>query len=413
VEQQAGGRSGAGILVGTPPRVVAPYATVGDASHVKVTLPGWKVVDAERWGGDPDLGIVVLKLPEDVAKDLRGVDVEGDWARVGAGCIGIGVGTDKTGRDIRFVDAARPALGTIDIDSTRFAVFGSRGTLIGIECTFARPASGYTQLAPASGFFDLAFDQVRRAGKGAPAPAAAWALDRFAMQPSRPAERHYVGGPVIRRVLDDLESNGAVQAAYLGVVVGDLAGGGVRIDAVVAGSPAAASDELVAGQRVLEVDGVPCTSADVFSRVLAQHRPGEEVELKVLGQGKSQPGVHRVRLAERAAARPHLATAMSLGFVAVDLGTELRRYLSLPEGQAGVVVQDVDASSPASAAGLRRGDLITQGGGAAIADTEELAAALAAAKGSIELSGVRVDLTPGGRVLRRFTATITVPERGG
>ncbi|MFI5402142.1 MAG: hypothetical protein ACHQ1G_04335, partial [Planctomycetota bacterium] len=73
--------TGAAILVGTPPRVVAAYSAVGEAELVKVRLGDGRVVAAARWGGDPDLGVVVFKLPDEVAKALKGVDVEGDWSR--------------------------------------------------------------------------------------------------------------------------------------------------------------------------------------------------------------------------------------------------------------------------------------------------------------------------------------------
>jgi len=67
-----------------------------------------------------------------------------------------------------------------------------------------------------------------------------------------------------------------------------------------------------------------------------------------------------------------------------------------------VLVQDVREGSSGHRAGLRRGDLIFQGGDGSIANLEELRAALAAAKGSVSLRWRR-----GGGTLQN---TLKVPE---
>jgi S1-C subfamily serine protease len=188
---------------------------------------------------------------------------------------------------------------------------------------------------------------------------------------------------VIRRVLDDLERHGAIKHAFLGVVVGDVQGErAVQITTVVRDSPAAAAG-LTAGQRIEAIDDLACPSAALFARVLVLHRPGDEVTL-VTG-GKEM----KVRLGERAAEPANVATAEGLGLTCVELGAELRRFLGVDADLRGVAVQAVKEGSPAANAGIRRGDVITGGGGGAISDLEELKAALAGAKGTIELSGTR------------------------
>jgi serine protease Do len=114
----------------------------------------------------------------------------------------------------------------------------------------------------------------------------------------------------------------------------------------------------------------------------------------------------RVRLGERAAARAGFVTAELIGLKCVDIGPELRRFFGLADDLRGVVVQEVKPSSAAAAAGFERGDVITGGGGGAIADLEELNAALAGARGKIELSGLRVDSVS-------WTRTVTLPEPKG
>jgi S1-C subfamily serine protease len=198
-----------------------------------------------------------------------------------------------------------------------------------------------------------------------------------------PQGDHLVAGPVIRRVLDDLEKHGAIRHAFLGVVVGDVASErAVQITTVVPDSPAAAAG-LAAGQRIDAIDGLQCPSAALFARVLVLHRPGDEVTLATGGKEV------KVRLGERTAEPANVATAEGLGLTCGELGAELRRFLGVDADLRGVAVHSVREGSPAAKAGIRRGDVITAGGGGGISNLEELKAALAGATGTIELSGVR------------------------
>jgi S1-C subfamily serine protease len=204
---------------------------------------------------------------------------------------------------------------------------------------------------------------------------------------------------VIRRVLDDLEKHGAIRYSYMGVVLGEAANA-VQITSVIPESPAAAAG-LETGQRIAAIDGLACPSTALFSRVLAHHRPGEEVILRLCEDGREI----RVRLGERAAARAGIVNAGMIGLSCVDLGPELRRFLGLPDATRGVAVQEVEAGSAAEAAGFRRGDVITRGGDGDVVDLEELNAALAGARGTIALLGVRGD--------DRMGWTVTLPEPKG
>lgn len=93
--------------------------------------------------------------------------------------------------------------------------------------------------------------------------------------------------------------------------------------------------------------------------------------LAALARGESAP-------------QPRLGIAIAPSFVAL----RLRRSVGLPD-RDGVLVRAVDEDSPAAAAGIAEGDLIIQAGGRAIADADDLHAALRATGFPIELVLVR------------------------
>src|SRR6185437_8207943 len=69
---------------------------------------------------------------------------------------------------------------------------------------------------------------------------------------------------------------------YLGVQIGDT-GNGVYVGTVSAGSPAAKAG-LKAGDVIVSIDGTPTPTSDDLGTILATHRPGQTVTLKVTRQ---------------------------------------------------------------------------------------------------------------------------------
>jgi len=374
-----------GVLAGSPARVVVPFGAVGKAATVKVTLADGREVEAQRLDGDAELGVAVFSLPDDVARGVQGLAVPGGWDAVAPGSLAVGAGT-REGLGLTLVQRADPRLGTIDAADDGAALVGTRRLLLGLRTTAADWAScarchqtdDATQAA-----YRARPDNPFGVVVGGGGQVFVYGTPRT---PKLDGDR-YVAGPVIRRVLDDLENAGHIRHGYLGVVLGDTVGqgkeAGVLITAVLDDSPAAAAG-LEAGQRVAAVDGLGCPSTTTLSRTLALRRPGETVTLKLAPDGKEL----KVTLADRAAAQKRLVTTESMGMTCVNLES-VRALFDVGDDVRGVVVKEVHAGGSAAAAGLRRGDVITWGGGGAIGDVEELDAALAGAKGSINLRGLR------------------------
>jgi len=381
-----------GVLVGAPPKVVVPTASVGKARTVDVRFPDGATARAERIEADPDSGLVVYGLPERVASKRRGLRAEADWKRLAAGSLAVVAGEERL--RLSLIRATDARLGRVDLGvSTKgVALVGTRGTLLGVRaagrlvdttscvaCHTAGSVGGrnsefltaveLARIARAHGSITFPARTVR-AVKG-PAP-------------------HFIPGPMIHRVVDDIEKHGRIRRAYLGVVLGDTAGrddvAGVAVTAVLAGSPAERA-RLEAGQRVVRIDGLACPTSATLSRALAMHRPGDKVTLTVAGDGETRDV--EVTLGNRTDAQEHLVTPESVGLVCDELATALRSYLGLEQGVRGVVVRSVRAGSAAARAGLRREDVIVWGGEGAVADLEELSAAIAGAKGALVLRGYR------------------------
>ena len=81
---------------------------------------------------------------------------------------------------------------------------------------------------------------------------------------------------------------------------------------------------------------------------------------------------------------PQLGITITPGHVA----RRMRRAVGLPDAE-GLLIRDVAGDSPAARADLARGDLIVTAAGQPIRSADDLASALRAAAGTIELTVMR------------------------
>lgn len=176
-----------------------------------------------------------------------------------------------------------------------------------------------------------------------------------------------------RNVMNQLVEHGKVTRGYLGVHIQDVTpalakqfglsqGGGVLIGDVSADTPAAKAG-LKSGDVVTELNGEPVIAANQLQVQISQMAPGTSVKMKVWRDGKSQDvTVTLGELPEKAeAAEPGQTSEGALEGVDVqNLTSDIAQQLNLPANVKGVVVTQVDPSSPAAAAGLDRGMLIQE-----------------------------------------------------
>jgi serine protease Do len=178
-----------------------------------------------------------------------------------------------------------------------------------------------------------------------------------------------------RRVMEQIVEHGKVIRGYLGVMIQpvdpDMAaafglsrGGGALVGDVTPGGPAAKAG-LERGDVILELDGQPVSGPDDLSVRISQTAPGTTVHLKLFrDRAVREVSVTLGELPEKGEATSgseggRSATALQ-GVHVQNLTPEIARELGLPAAATGVVVSDVDSSSPAAAAGLARGDVIQE-----------------------------------------------------
>jgi C-terminal processing protease CtpA/Prc len=212
---------------------------------------------------------------------------------------------------------------------------------------------------------------------------------------------------------------------------GDASRGGVFIDEVVEGTPAAQAG-FTQGDIVVEFDGERIRSARQFTRLVRETPPGRAVTVAVV-RGGSRETVNVTPEARTAGSLvPGLADRIErslrrlprdlnfdfdfdvqgnrtvigprgrLGATLTSLSPQLAEYFGVKEG---LLVASVEPDSSAARAGLRAGDVITAAGGTAVRTASDVTRALRQAQ-----PGATTEL----RVMREkkeLTLSVTAPER--
>jgi Do/DeqQ family serine protease len=189
-----------------------------------------------------------------------------------------------------------------------------------------------------------------------------------------------------KHVMESLIADGTVHRGMLGVTVqgvtpeiaeslGMETVRGALISAVNENGPA---DEagLERGDVITAINGDAVETSNDLRNSIAATKPGSSITLTVLRNGEEQKVT--ARLAElpsdsQAAGRSGGSREEGgpLGLAVEPLSRERARALGLAEGQ-GLLVASVSADSPAADAGFRRGDVIEEVNGSAVASASAL-----------------------------------------
>jgi len=178
-----------------------------------------------------------------------------------------------------------------------------------------------------------------------------------------------------KMVRSSILAEGRVVRGWLGVYIGELTEElreafeteveqGVLIQQVMEGSPAEAAG-LREADIILALDGEPVESVQDLRFRIAAMRPGAQVDVTVMRDGRRNTIVvelGELESDEATASDQPSDRVTDLGLEIDDLNDEYREELGLDADLEGVVVLSVDRGSPAADEGLRPGDVIVEVG---------------------------------------------------
>jgi serine protease Do len=190
---------------------------------------------------------------------------------------------------------------------------------------------------------------------------------------------------IVSQVIPELIKNGKYEHPYLGIsgttLTPDLAKAmnldatqrGALVEDITSGTPADkaglhGSDRQttidgqnvqIGGDLIIAIDGTPVKTMDDLIAYLADHtNVGQKVTLTILRDGKEQSV--DVTLQARPAQAPTAQTSNNnassgawLGIAGQPLTADINKEMNLPNGQSGILVEQVQAGSPADKAGLQ------------------------------------------------------------
>ena len=196
-----------------------------------------------------------------------------------------------------------------------------------------------------------------------------------------------------KNIADQLMTKGHVSRPWLGISIASLEedsqlrqlfpgiNQGVVLRGIEPGAPAQRSD-LVPGDVITKVDGKPVNVSSDLQREILGKKIGQNVELEIWRKGRTlrvtvqtgeQPDkfVGASMRSRSGAAHPspvpkskQVEPSTGPGLAVSDATPQLLQEMNIQRKETGgVVVSEVAPMSPAAAAGLQRGDIITEAGG--------------------------------------------------
>ena len=336
---------GSGVIVRADGYILTNHHVIDGAEDIKIDLSNQHTYSAKLIGSDAPSDLAVLKI------DASGLPVlqlgNSDQVRVGDVCLAVGnplaIGESVTAGIIsakgRSTDAGSGSFqdflqtdAPINQGNSGGALVNTRAELIGINSQILSSNGGNIGIG-------------------------------FAI-PSNMAHS----------VMDQLISKGTVRRGMLGVgiqpMTANLASSfglkearGVLVSSVTPGGPADKAG-LKTGDVILSINGHAMNDENELRNQIAAMPPGTAVTLTIWRNGQQQD-VH-VSLGEltqesaRASEQGGGQSNAKLGIGVVPLTPQLAGQVGVPRNTQGVVVESVDPSGPAAAAGIQAGDVIQQ-----------------------------------------------------
>ncbi|MBX6312767.1 MAG: PDZ domain-containing protein [Isosphaeraceae bacterium] len=371
-----------GVVVGEAGEILTTYHAIKGSARIRVRAPGRLEFDAEVIAADPrsDLAVIAPRRGESqaIGRRLKPIAI-GDATRLRKGSFLIALGNPynaaasdggasagwgilaNTSRRITSTLADRdpmapqfryqPSLLQLDaklnLGMSGGAVINLKGELVGLTTTGGNPA---------------AFDA--QAGYAIP-------MDALG-----------------RRAVEALRQGKEVEYGFLGISLDS--GGTNRVQGVRPGTPAAEAD-LLAGDEIIAVGDTPVTDRDTLSLAISAVPVGKPVTLKIRRRDEiiEKPVVMAKFPTPPTAIvtnRPKFWRGMRVDYATTLIPPLLQEELTRAMMRGGIGIAEVEAGSPAEAAGLRRGQAIIAVDGRPVRTPEEFDRAVRGRTGPITLT---------------------------
>jgi Do/DeqQ family serine protease len=371
--------SGSGIIIGADGYILTNNHVVSDAEKITVKTQSGREYKATLVGADPETDVAVIKVdhyfePREVALTGNSDSIRvGDWAIAVGNPLGldwtltVGVISAKGRTNLSIAGGGPSYQDFIQTDAS--INFGNSG---GPLCDIHGQVIGLNT----------------------------------AINPSGQGIGFAIPINMAMKVVDQLRSKGSVSRGYLGMLPRELtpdlrsalgipdATTGVFVERVDTHTPAEEGG-LKAGDVITELDGTHIKDVAQFRMLVADHKPGSRVEVRVLRDSESHELWFTLGDREQLASllgqeKEESGKESWLGIKVEPVTQDVARALQL-DGNYGVIVTDVDPDGPA-ADKLQERDVIIEIDRKAvdsIADFKRIAASLKDSKKAVLFRLVR------------------------
>ena len=336
---------GSGVIVSPEGYILTNNHVVEGATEIRVTTSDKREYKARVVGTDPRTDVAVLKID---ATNLPSITI-GDSSKIQVGDLVLAIG-DPFGVGETVTSGIVSAMGRTNLGIEDYedfiqtdapinpgnsggALVNDRGELIGINTAILSHGSGGSQ------------------GVGFAVPA-----------------------NLARNVMDQIVRNGKVTRAYLGVSIqqvspelakafGETEPSGALVGEVSPGSPADRSG-LQKGDIIVGLNGKPIADSNQLRMSISMMAPDTTANLKLLRNGSDRDIAVKLGVLpteKEQASRETVNPQGSLEGVSVgNVSDQAAQQFDLPANTKGVVVTDINPSSPVADSGLRQGDVIQE-----------------------------------------------------
>lgn len=334
---------GSGVIISADGYIVTNNHVVEEAEEIKVRCTDYEEYDAKIIGRDPKTDVALIKIePKNGLTHIKFGDSEklrvGDWVIA----IGNPFGFENT-VTAGIVSGKSRSIGggpyenfiqtdaSINMGNSGGPLFDLDGDLVGINTAIFSRGGGNIGLG-------------------------------FAIPVN-----------MVKNVVEQLKKHGTVTRGWLGVMIQHVTAElaeqfgldrpvGALVGEVMKDSPAA-DGGIKQGDVIVDFMGKEITKMSLLPSLVAQTPVGTKAELTIIRKGKKKKLTIKIgKLDEEqiaGGASPGESTSRKLGLTVQELTPELAQSLGIDE-KKGLLISNVESGSPASTAGLKRGEIIIE-----------------------------------------------------